>query len=273
VRGNFEPVEQDIALTRITFNDELDTALRTSEAEAHGILLGGGTAEAYTAHATAAHDNANRSSVAVIRSPSDCYRVSPRIQTGPTEADRFAVSIQPDTTEGAGNGAPVGRANRAGFHFGALYQSCGSAAVRADGAFAFAQCDVGTATALIALGRHDLVIMTAAQTHAILRPGTRVVTKGDRSARSLVIPNTPELLKRLCTVNRGLVGAGTHAELVGTAVASSSAVIARARGRIVIDPVFNNVVLDQRASSPAVERQITGAVGAVAAGVAHGSVG
>ena len=73
MRSYFEPVEQDIALACIAFHGEAHAALRTGKAEAQGLLLGRGAAEADATHVGAARKNGDSSGVAIIRGASDFY--------------------------------------------------------------------------------------------------------------------------------------------------------------------------------------------------------
>jgi hypothetical protein len=81
----------------------------------------------------------------------------------------------------------------------------------------------------------------------------------------------PVLLKGLCAVDGGLVGAGALRNLVRGTVGGHGALVGRLRRRVVRAEVLDDVVLDQRVAGPAVDGEVGVAVGVVLAGVGDGA--
>jgi hypothetical protein len=123
----------------------------------------------------------------------------------------------------------------------------------------------GRATlALVALDSDDLVVVLT-ERHALAGPGIEVGLHVDRTAGALVLANGPVLLKGLCAVNGGLVGAGALRNLVRGTVGGDGALVLRLRGRVVRAKVLDDVVLDQRVTGPAVDGEVGVAIGVVLA--------
>jgi hypothetical protein len=126
--------------------------------------------------------------------------------------------------------------------------------------------------ALVALNSDDLVVVLT-ERHALAGPGIEVGLHVDRTAGALVLANGPVLLKGLCAVDGGLVGASALGNLVRGAVGGDGTLVLRLRGRVVRAEVLDDVVLDQRVAGPAVDGKVGVAAGVVCAGVGDGAGG
>jgi hypothetical protein len=124
--------------------------------------------------------------------------------------------------------------------------------------------------ALVALDSDDLVVVLSKR-HALAGPRIEVRLHVDRTAGTLVLANRPVLLKGLCAVDGGLVGAGALRNLVRGTVGGHGALVGRLRRRVVRAEVLDDVVLDQRVAGPAVDGEVGVAVGVVLAGVGDGA--
>ena len=86
------------------------------------------------------------------------------------------------------------------------------------------------------------------------------------------VADRPELFEGGGSVNGGLVNARSLQDIVACAVASDGS-LQTSGGRRVVSPVrLNDVVLDERATGPAVDREVAVAVGLVGASVTDCSV-
>lgn len=106
-----------------------------------------------------------------------------------------------------------------------------------------------------------------AELEAGLLPGVEVVLHGDGASDALLLADGPELVKGGGAVDGRLVDALRAVHVVGAAVALDGAQLGRAARRVVRAERLHHVVLDQRVSRPAVDRQV-----AVDAGAAPGAV-
>ena len=92
--------------------------------------------------------------------------------------------------------------------------------------------DVRATTALVTLGRNDLVVVRA-KVEAVARPGVEVILHVDRAADAPVLADGPVLLESPGAVDRGLVGAGRDVDVVDAAIGGEAALELGARGRVV----------------------------------------
>jgi len=129
------------------------------------------------------------------------------------------------------------------------------------GAGSLAHGDIGTATALIAFGGHDLIIMST-KLQALAFPIFNMVAKVDRSGYTagvvLRISDTDILVKALRSVDRGRVITSALMNLITGATASKAALVSAptTRGRVIRPVTLDHIILDQRVRRPAVKRQI-----------------
>ena len=82
--------------------------------------------------------------------------------------------------------------------------------------------NVGAATALVTLGRNDLVVVRA-QVETVAGPRLEVVVHIDRAADTPVLANGPVLLEGPGAVDRRLVDAGRDVDVVDAAVSGEAA--------------------------------------------------
>jgi len=94
-----------------------------------------------------------------------------------------------------------------------------------------------------------------------------VVCGGDGSADALRGADGPVLLEGPGALDGGLVGACAHVDVVCSSVTSDGALLLGAGGGVVGAEGFDDVILDERVGGPAVDGEITVAVGIVGAGV------
>lgn len=101
-----------------------------------------------------------------------------------------------------------------------------------------------------------LVVVRGSKFHAQCRPGVEVSGNIDRAAATLAGPNTPELLECLGPINRWLLRTGRLQDLVRASVCRHATLHGRCRRGIVCPEVLDNVVLNEWATCPAVDRKI-----------------
>ena len=126
--------------------------------------------------------------------------------------------------------------------------------------------DRRASAALVSLGGDDLVVKRA-KVHTQVPPCVEVITSRDRSTGAFALPDTPELRKRLCALDRGSVGTGGGQNVVGRAVRVDGALLGRTSRRVVRAVALDDVVLDERARRPAVHGEVAIAIGIVVGGV------
>lgn len=87
-------------------------------------------------------------------------------------------------------------------------------------------------------------------------PGVEVILHGDRASDALGGANRPVLLEGPGTIDRGLVVASRNVEVVGATVSLDLSFVLRSAAGVVGAVGLNDVVLDERVASPAVDGQI-----------------
>jgi len=132
--------------------------------------------------------------------------------------------------------------------------------------------DGGRATAEVTFGGDDLVVVRA-QVQADLRPGVEVRGRVDGTSHTLALANRPILLKGPGAVDGRSVGTSADEDVVGATITDDGALLGCSAGRVVGSEVLDDVVLDQRVSSPAVDSEVAVAVRLVGAGVRDGPCG
>lgn len=112
----------------------------------------------------------------------------------------------------------------------------------------------------------------AAKVEASFGPGVEMGRDIDGASRALITTNGPVLLEGLGSVNRRSVGPGGLIEVVGRAI-NGNLTLLRGAGRGVIGTeVFNDIILNERVSSPAIDSKIAITVRFISAGVVDGSI-
>lgn len=109
--------------------------------------------------------------------------------------------------------------------------------------------------ALVALGGEDLVVV-GAELQAVLLPGIKVRLDVDGAADALLLADGPELREGRRAVDGGLVDARGLEDVVVAAVRGDGALLGCGRCRVVAAVGLDDVVLDERVASPAVERDV-----------------
>lgn len=133
-----------------------------------------------------------------------------------------------------------------------------------------ANVDVGVTTAEVALDSNNLVVQLS-QSQAEVAPGVEMVSNIDRAAGAVVAAHRPVLVKGGRSDDGRLVDALRAINVVDAAVRRHLAQLGGARRRVVGAKVLDNVVLDERVLGPAVDGEVTVAVGVVAAREVDGS--
>lgn len=111
------------------------------------------------------------------------------------------------------------------------------------------------AAALVSLGRHNLVI-EATHVHAKRSPSFEVVGSGHGTAGSLVLANGPVLVECRRAGDRGLVHLLVLVDIIHRAITGDSTLVGHGRAWVVGAVIFQDVVLDEWASSPAVDGKV-----------------
>lgn len=130
--------------------------------------------------------------------------------------------------------------------------------------------DARRSAAEVTLGSHDHVVK-GAERQASSSPRVKVVAGRDGASDALGSADRPVLLKGRGALDGWRVGAGGLVNVVRAAVAGHLADLGSA-GRWVVGSVgLDDVVFDERARGPAVEREVAVAIGAIGTGVLDGS--
>jgi hypothetical protein len=130
--------------------------------------------------------------------------------------------------------------------------------------------DGRAAGAKVTLGSNDLVVVLT-KSHALAGPRIEVGLHVDRTAGALVLTNRPVLLKGRGTINGWLVGASALGNFVRAAVDGDGTLVLGLRRGVVCTEVLNDVVLNKRVASPAVDGKVGVAVGVVGTRVGDGT--
>lgn len=88
-----------------------------------------------------------------------------------------------------------------------------------------------------------------------------MVRGGYGSANALALADRPVLLKGRGALDGGLVGAGGLVDIVCSSVSGHGPLLCGAAGRVVGAVGFDDVVLDERVGSPAVDSEVAIAIG------------
>lgn len=131
--------------------------------------------------------------------------------------------------------------------------------------------DLRVTSGEVTLSGNNLVVV-GTKPHALAGPGIEVSLHVDRAGRALVLTNRPILLKGPGAINGWLVGAGRLSDLVGRAVRGDGTLVLGLRRGVVGAEVLDNVVLNKRVASPAVDGEVGVTVVVVGTGVGDGTV-
>ena len=110
-------------------------------------------------------------------------------------------------------------------------------------------------TALVTFSGNNLVV-EATQVHSQLGPSIEVVGSGHSAAGTLALADGPVLVEGRSALNGGLVDLLVLVDVVGSAIAIDGTLVGHARARVVGTVVLEDVVLDEGASSPAINSKI-----------------
>lgn len=116
--------------------------------------------------------------------------------------------------------------------------------------------DGGRAAALVTLSRDNLVVV-GAEVHSMRSPSIEVVGGGHGTAGTLAAADGPVLVEGRSALDGGLVDLLVLIDIVGGTVTGNSTLVGHARARVVGTVVLQDVVLDERASSPAVNGEVS----------------
>lgn len=94
-----------------------------------------------------------------------------------------------------------------------------------------------------------------------------MVTSGDGASDTLGAANRPVLLEGGCAFNGGSIGASAHVDIVGASITGHLALLGSAAGWVIGAEGFDDVVLNERAPGPAVEREVAVSIRVVCARV------
>lgn len=119
--------------------------------------------------------------------------------------------------------------------------------------------------------------MRTTQVHADLRPCGKVARSGHSAADGsswclLGVTDRPVLLEGLCTVDGWLVGTSGLEDVVGCTVASNATLLGGGGRWVVATVRLDDVVLNQRAASPPIDREVAVAVWLIGTAVVDGPV-
>ena len=115
--------------------------------------------------------------------------------------------------------------------------------------------DGSISLAVEGLNSHDLEVVVA-WNKAMLGPVVEVVGSGDCTGSALALADREELLEGAGAGDRGFIGAGVGAHLVGAAVRGETAKAGCAGARVVIAVVLDDVVLGLWGVQPTVDGKV-----------------
>ena len=122
---------------------------------------------------------------------------------------------------------------------------------------------------MVSLSSDDLVVV-GAEWHAGLGPGVEVSSGIDGTANTLALTNGPVLLEGLGAVDGRCVSTGGLEDVVGGSISGHCAFLGGSARGVVRAKRLDDVVLNQRAASPAIDGKIAIAVGCEGTGVRDG---
>ena len=125
---------------------------------------------------------------------------------------------------------------------------------------------------MISLRRHDHIIKRP-QIQAERFPSIEMRAGVYTPTRPLRLPYRPILLKGLCALDTGRVGAGCGVDVVGAAVCGDGAAKGTAGARVIGAVGFDDIEFDQGVGGPAVDGEVGVSVGGVGATEGDGSRG
>lgn len=115
--------------------------------------------------------------------------------------------------------------------------------------------DLGRSTALVTLGRNDLVVK-AAHVHSESSPSIEVIRSGHGTTRPLVLTNRPVLVEGRSASDGGLVHLLVFIDVVDRSITGDLSLVGHAATRVVAAVVFQDVVLDQGIGGPTINGEI-----------------
>lgn len=110
-------------------------------------------------------------------------------------------------------------------------------------------------TALVTLSGDNLVVEIA-QVHSQLGPSIEVVGSGHSTAGALALADGPVLVEGRSALDGGLIDLLVLVDVVGSTIAIDGTLVGHAGARVVGAVVLEDVVFDERASSPAVNGKV-----------------
>ena len=116
--------------------------------------------------------------------------------------------------------------------------------------------DIGRATALITLSGNDLVVESGTKIHAEIRPSIEVVGSSDSTTGASALADGPVLVEGSRAGDRGLVNLLVLVDIVNGAVTGDSSLVGHCATGVVVAVVLEDVVLDQGAGGPAIDREV-----------------
>lgn len=106
----------------------------------------------------------------------------------------------------------------------------------------------------------------------VTTPSVEVTLHVYAAANALLCADRPVLLEGPCAVDRGLIGAGGHSDIVGAAVALEASLSLRSTGRIKRAVRFDYIVFYKGVASPAINREVAVTLGVKGATVVNSTV-
>lgn len=132
--------------------------------------------------------------------------------------------------------------------------------------------DVRIATTIVSFSSNNHIVIWWSHGHSEPAPGIHVIVSSYSTSSTFVAPDRPMLIKRLNAIDRWLLNASWDVNVVSVAIGGHGAFVCSTWGRIVRSEIFNNVVLNQRISSPSIYSEITVAIWIICSGVIDGSI-
>lgn len=130
--------------------------------------------------------------------------------------------------------------------------------------------DRGGATALVTLSSHNLVIVLT-QSQSLASPSVEVVCHVHTASNPLGVPHAPVLIECRGTHDTRLVIPCRLSNGISTAVGLESSQVLRPRAGVVGAVRLDDVVLNQRVGRPAIDSQVSVALGVERAAVVDGA--
>lgn len=132
--------------------------------------------------------------------------------------------------------------------------------------------DVRTATTIITFSSNNHIVIWWSHGHSKSTPRIHMIISSYRTTSTFISSYRPMLIKRLCAIDWWLLNSSWKINVIGVAIGDNSSFECCATGRIVRSEILNDIVLNERISSPTVYSKITITIWLICSRVIDGSI-